>query len=573
MKKALLPLLALFSITGCFGPEPQKLDFVDTIVLSPDFVNFNAVRLKGQILHQTPENQGECGFIWSYDRAAVENLEPSAQRIVLNISNVGSDGNFESPLNNLNRNSTIYIRTFARLTEDPTGERLVYSSKTESFAVGEIVFNTGTAIIRNDTAWVSGQLQGIIKPVEQYGHVISQTAKVPFLGGADCQYSNNGASNDNLIFQSAFNGLHFNTSYYMRAYAVAYGDTFYSQKVDTFRMRDGWERINDFDYGYAEGAAAVVNGKAYAGLGCKKAFECMVGELKHDFWQFDATAQGGLGEWTQPTMFPDSFLEQYNNTAFALNGKYYAVFGETYIGSNHNVLKDMFTYDPVNQQWRQYYIPDSVFPVGRTGTVAFALGDFAYIGAGRSNDLVEFNDFWQFNPVTNHWRKVASLPMQTNPAVPVSNLKGRFEAVSFTIDGYAYVGSGQYGNLELKDFWRFRPPVNDQDPGEWIQIEFLPQEAPGRYQAVAMSIGKKGYIGTGYNAVLGYLGDWWEYDPDSGHWKARTSFPAQARTNAMGFAIDQHGYLGAGHTKVLIDGGLSATEYSLNDFWRYVPEK
>jgi len=69
------------------------------------------------------------------------------------------------------------------------------------------------------------------------------------------------------------------------------------------------------------------------------------------------------------------------------------------------------------------------------------------------------------------------------------------------------------------------------------------------------------------------LNDWWQYDPMKNEWFARTPFPAEARTNAMGFAINEQGFLGTGHTKVLINGGLSSTEFTLQDFWRYVPEK
>ena len=39
----------------------------------------------------------------------------------------------------------------------------------------------------------------------------------------------------------------------------------------------------------------------------------------------------------------------------------------------------------------------------------------------------------------------------------------------------------------------------------------------------------------------------------------------------MGFALGGHGYIGTGHTKVPVNGGLSYTELTLSDFWRYIP--
>jgi len=65
----------------------------------------------------------------------------------------------------------------------------------------------------------------------------------------------------------------------------------------------------------------------------------------------------------------------------------------------------------------------------------------------------------------------------------------------------------------------------------------------GRYAAVGFSIGGKGYIGTGYDA-MGDTKDFWEYDPVANTWTQRADFMGRARHSAVGFAIGGKGYIG-----------------------------
>jgi hypothetical protein len=78
-----------------------------------------------------------------------------------------------------------------------------------------------------------------------------------------------------------------------------------------------------------------------------------------------------------------------------------------------------------------------------------------------------------------------------------------------------------------------------------------------RTGAVGFSIGAKGYMGTGQDAVGTLLKDFWEYDPTSDTWTAKTSFGGTARWNAVGFSIGTKGYIGTGNNTA--------------DFWEYDP--
>lgn len=554
---------------GCLDQKNDMLDFFEVSLLAPDTIDLNTVRLKGQITRQGNTDTGECGFIWSYNRAEVEEIHPTAQRITVPFPAAGGDGTFSAELDNLEREKTVFFRAFARVSDSEAGERDVVSEKIEAITVGEIVALTGIAQIFNDSAVAYGQLRGVkgVGEVDTYGHVISETNPAPVLGCADCKTDSSGPSNDDNVFSSQFPKLKFNTTYHIRAYAIAGADTFYSVKVDTFRVRDGWLRVEDFPYPYAEGAPAVVNGKSYAGFGCKKSNGCMPADLARDFWAFDPASQSGNGEWTAAKDISPFITNRYNATAFALDNAYYAIFGEYYENNASNPVRDFCKLDIQNNTWTADIPFDPAF-TRRTGAVSFVLNGYAYVGLGRDKDYKELNDLWEYNPVTSAWRKVANMPLRKS-MLDVQENQGRYEAVAFTIGNLAYVGSGQWRTTALRDFWRFSP--DPTGPGEWTPVAFLPPEAIARYQAVAFSIAEKGYVGTGYNPTEGYLNDFWEYDPTLDQWNKRTPFQGLARTNAMGFALAGYGYIGTGQTKVPVNGGLSYTELSLPDFWRYIP--
>lgn len=565
-------LIILLGISACLDQRPDQLDFLEVRIQTFEAADLNSVRIIGQLSGQGATLEGDCGFIWSYDREAVEENRNDIGRIILSsLPPLSYNGEFEATLDDLERARTVFFRAFARARDAEAGERIVWSEKIESFTVGEIVALTGVALIFNDSATVYGQLRGVKGAnvdASEHGHVISETNPMPALGCGDCRAYNNGPSNDDNVFDSAFPGLKFNTTYHVRAYAIAGADTFYSVKADTFRVRDGWKRITDFPYPYAEGAAAAVNGKAYAGFGCKKSNGCMPGDLVRDFWAFDPAGQSGSGEWTKSADVSPFITNRYNASAFALGDVYYAIFGEYFENGESNPLRDFCKFDITTNAWTA----DLPFAgARRTGAVTFVINGKAYAGLGRDANYNEFNDFWEYNLLTNTWRQVAGMPLRLSPLDNSENI-GRYEAAAFVINGYAYVGSGQWRATALRDFWRFRPPANDQDPGEWTPAAFLPPEAIARYQAVAFSIGEKGYVGTGYHPTEGYLKDFWEYDPITDKWNKKTPLPGSARTNAMGFALDGYGYLGAGQIKVPVNGGLSYTELSLSDFWRYIPE-
>ena len=146
---------------------------------------------------------------------------------------------------------------------------------------------------------------------------------------------------------------------------------------------------------------------------------------------------------------------------------------------------------------------------------------------------------------------------QSGNWVTKSQLNGpaRSEAVTFTIDNFAYVGTGWDGlNTRFTDFWKYDPVEN-----VWSQVTSMP-DSTARSSAVGFSVGEKGYVGTGYNG-FNYLSDFYEYDPATGKWTRKADYAGGARYESVAFGIGNLGYVGTG-----FDGNNA-----LKDFYQYDP--
>ncbi len=95
----------------------------------------------------------------------------------------------------------------------------------------------------------------------------------------------------------------------------------------------------------------------------------------------------------------------------------------------------------------------------------------------------------------------------------------------------------------------------------WTQRASLP--ASPRHEAMAFSIGSKGYFGTGMNSILSStFNDLWEYDEPTNTWTQKANMPGPSRYGAAAFSIGSLGYVGTGWT----NSGVQ-----LKDFYEYNP--
>lgn len=112
----------------------------------------------------------------------------------------------------------------------------------------------------------------------------------------------------------------------------------------------------------------------------------------------------------------------------------------------------------------------------------------------------------------------------------------------------------------LNDFWEYDPATNS-----WSQKQIFP--GSNRSKAVGFAIDDKGYVGTGSSAtgIGNETNEFWQYDPLTDTWNQKADFAGSPRSRAVGFSIVDRGYIGTGFP---IQGSSSEQD----DFWEYNPD-
>jgi N-acetylneuraminic acid mutarotase len=193
--------------------------------------------------------------------------------------------------------------------------------------------------------------------------------------------------------------------------------------------------------------------------------------------------------------------------------------------------------------------------IARSESVAFVIGNNAYVGSGIDNNFNHYNDLWELTLYGTNcsWYQVAT----------ASAMTPRYSAVAFSVGGQGYVGSGTNGTTPMSDFWHYDPLANN-----WNQIASLGDSLNGpapRFDAVAFGIESVGYgyVGTGNNYIQ-YLKDFWQYNPATDTWTAKVSYDGTKRTASVVFVYNNCGYLVTG----LGTGGVA-----VNDMWKFDPSQ
>lgn len=241
-------------------------------------------------------------------------------------------------------------------------------------------------------------------------------------------------------------------------------------------------------------------------------------------------------QWTQMASFAGD--ARHRCTGFSVGNKGYI--GGGHINSGTTVThEDYWQYDPGSDSWTQ--IAD--FGGGkRYHSVAFAIGEFGYVGCGEDNANTYHNDFYRYSTEFNLWQPIASFPGAPRRA-----------SCSFVINEKAYVGTGQSDFGYHTDFYRYDPILN-----AWSGVAPFPGQA--RSAAVAFSNNGKGYVGTGH--ILGDdTKDFYEYTPVTNSWVQKADVGPYQRQDAAGFVISGKGYIFTGND---VDGTID-----YKDVWQY----
>lgn len=203
-----------------------------------------------------------------------------------------------------------------------------------------------------------------------------------------------------------------------------------------------------------------------------------------------------------------------------------------YIGTGNNpntgAYNDFWEYDPVSDTWTQ---KANVPPVPRLRGVGFAANGKGYIGLGSSpTTSTMLNDLWEYDPASNSWTQKANFPSW-----------GRFFGVGFAVGTIGYVGLGAdvNANTYASDLWAYNPAIN-----AWTQRANFPGGL--RLGASSFVVGNRAYVGTGTDTLGNSYADLWEYNPANNSWLARTPLPAVGRSMGLGITIFNRGYFGTG---------------------------
>ncbi|HPH45720.1 MAG TPA: kelch repeat-containing protein [Chryseolinea sp.] len=306
-----------------------------------------------------------------------------------------------------------------------------------------------------------------------------------------------------------------------------------------------WTKVTPFKGVKRSGAFSFTIGTAvYVGLGYNG------DDYLSDMYVFDITK----GYWETKKSFPGTLRERA--VSFTINGK-----GYVGLGYNRDLdeeeLGDFWEYDPETNEWTTI---DDFGGTARYNAIGFSIGEKGYVGTGYDGNNTN-SDFWVFDPaaeVGEQWQEIVSYPGEKIES-----------GLAFVINGKGYLGTGRENGSFSLDFWEFTPGVEDvattwikrtpdSDQSDYDEFKL----AMYRYDAVAVSVGSKAYIG-GVASSGAIDRSVYEFDATTFLWNDRTSFEGSARSLAVGFKLDDRIFAGTGQN--------GSSRY--DDVWEFKPSQ
>lgn len=297
-----------------------------------------------------------------------------------------------------------------------------------------------------------------------------------------------------------------------------------------------WTQKEDFPNCRYEGVSFTIEETVYYGLGML----CGSGGETQTFFKYDTNTNS----WTPIANFPGSTRRLA--TAFAIDGKGYVGLGY----SNGVSKKDFWQYSPDTDTWTAM---SDFSGTARGAAMADVVNGKAYVGTGFGPGTASLYpmDFWQYSPTTDSWTQKASFPASSLALYRAENF-----VIGDTLYSLGGVGNGDL--LKHSEFWAYST-TNDT----WTQLIDIPGTA--RTKPVAFAIDDAGYFGYGFQNGATYMGDFYQYNPNTETW-------IQISSNGMGgMLFDASGVTSSGKTYSI--SGVTASNPSppTSDLWEFVP--
>ena len=229
-------------------------------------------------------------------------------------------------------------------------------------------------------------------------------------------------------------------------------------------------------------------------------------------------------------------------------------------------LKDTWEYEPATDTWKQM---DDYPGDARINAIAFAIGNYGYVGTGQSKDDKQTKDFYRFDPTAasgSQWTIVNGFGGQK-----------RTGGLSFIIDNVAYIVGGTNNGKDVDDFWKFDPSKSEEN--KWVRLRDITDQSSDDYDddyksitrtyGCAFVIDDQAYITLGQTASGSFRSNYWIYDPAKDLWRSSeteddfdyTPFEGSSRIKAVCFATGRRG--------IITTGGSSS--YYYDDTWELHP--
>lgn len=335
-------------------------------------------------------------------------------------------------------------------------------------------------------------------------------------------HTNNGSGTG--LYTSTLINLHPGTTYYVRAFASSAMGTSYGENL-SFSTQILLPTVSTTDIVKTSQSTVITGGNiSDDGGGFISARGVVWSTMQNP------TIENNVGQTNNGTGIGVFSSELTNLTQ---NSTYYVrAFATNEAGTAYGNTLSFIAGNPWTQK--------ADFPgYKRSDAVGLSINGKGYIGLGHY-----LTDFWEYDPTNNSW---------TQKANPGSDKQ--IHAIGFEINGKGYIGYGLYS-----DFWEYNPTTDS-----WSQKANF-GDGMSRSRTVGFSINGKGYIGTGMDSSgdVEYKNDFWEYDPESNLWTQKADFGGVGRTNAIGFSINDKGYIGFGYY-------FGPDYHYLTDFWEYDP--
>ncbi|HLI92784.1 MAG TPA: hypothetical protein VKU83_04220 [Puia sp.] len=307
--------------------------------------------------------------------------------------------------------------------------------------------------------------------------------------------------------------------------------------------------------GYA--ASFVIGNNAYVGTGVNPQFPSR--KLQSVFMYTPgtfSTAVGSVdspaaqGTWTAIADFPGP--ARSNAVGFSAGGQGYI--GTGLADDGVTIYSDFYAFNPGSGTWAKVdSIADASRSYPRYDATSFSFDSVGYVLTG-TDGFNYFGDVWKFSPATGQWTQQANFPGSQ-----------RSGAVTFVYHGQGFILTGHTPNSKWAssnlayDFWRFNPSSVNPDI-RWIRLRDIYNTSPGTYDDGYSTIvrtngasfvilgtegGDKGYITCGANNSTD-INFTWEYDFLSDTWDQKAPFKGTDRTGAVGFTIQNRGFVATG---------------------------